>query len=214
MDCNAQFSEIFQSKNFGKMNDFEKTLLSSMYRFETVCEKCNINVSLDSDIFVQYVTSSDIKNSPFHENNWPQYITHTNSAPCRLQCPNCETLIISPSPSLVLPTEILFVEFASDAINVLEFYDEIEIVNLNFKLKGLVRCSSNHFTCAIYEFQHWCYFDDLCDSVRLFDNLQQLFLKYPDNWFFGIYGGASAIENLQTQSPCVKRDKKKTKIGT
>ena len=70
--------------------------------------------------------------------------------------------------------------------NVLEFYDEIEIVHLNFKLKGLVRCSSNHFTCAIYEF-FWCYFDDLCDSVRLFDNLQQLFLKYPDNWFFGIY---------------------------
>ena len=30
-------------------------------------------------------------------------------------------------------------------------------------------------------------FDDLCDSVLAFCNLRELYMKYPDNWFFAIY---------------------------
>ena len=196
MDCNAQFSEIFQSKNFGPMNDFEKTLFTSVYRFELVYERCSVNLSSDSEIFVQFVTLSDINSSGFYENNWPQYITYNNSARSSLQCGNCETLADLPSPSLISPAEVLFVEFGSDAINVLKFHDNIQIVCYDYKLKGLVRCSSHHFTCAISHFDHWHYFDDLCDSVIAFSCLQELFARYPYDWFFGVYTSSSQEDQI------------------
>ena len=147
MDCNAQFSEIFQSKTFGQLNDYEKKLFVNTYRFETVCNKCDNNLTTDSDIFVQYVTLSDVRQSTI-DNNWPQYITWTNSSSGKLQCPNCESSSDIPIASLLSPAEILFVKFASDAVDNLLFYEDIDILSLPYQLKGLVRCKSNHFTCA------------------------------------------------------------------
>ena len=38
----------------------------------------------------------------------------------------------------------LFVEFASDAINKLEFYENIQIIDVDYQLEGLVRCKSTY----------------------------------------------------------------------
>ena len=112
------------------MNDFEKKLFTSVYQFELLCGRCRISLSSNSEIFVQFVTLSDINSSGFHENNWGQYITYNNSARSSLQCRNCETLAALPSPSLISPAEVLFVEFGSDVINVLKFHDNIQMFAL------------------------------------------------------------------------------------
>ena len=187
MDCNAQFSEIFQLKNWGTMNDYEKNLFVSTYRFETECQKCEVKLSSDTKILVQYVTLSDTQTTIENGNDWPHYITLTNSSTGKLHCPACDILSIVPHASLLSTAEILFVEFASDAINKLEFYENIQIIDADYQLEGLVRCKSNHFTCAIYQSDQWYYFDDLCDSLLAFCNLRELYMKYPDNWFFAIY---------------------------
>ena len=37
VDCNAQFSEIFQSKNFGQMNNYEKNNFLSVHIILRLC---------------------------------------------------------------------------------------------------------------------------------------------------------------------------------
>ena len=72
----------------------------------------------------------------------------TNASTRTLHCCTCDILSVVSFASLLSPAEILFVEFASDARNNLTFYEDVEIIGLHYKLKGLVCCSSHHFTCA------------------------------------------------------------------
>ena len=98
------------------MNDYEKNLFVSTYRFETECQKCEVKLSSDTEILSD--TQATIENG----NDWPHYITLTNSSKGKLHCPACDILFIVPHASLLSTAEILFAEFASDAINELEFY--------------------------------------------------------------------------------------------
>ena len=148
-----------------------------------MCNKCNNNLTIDSDIFVQYVTLSDVRESTI-DNNWPHYITWTNYSSGKLQCPNCENSSNIPTASLLSPAEILFVEFASDAVDNLLFYKEIDNLSLPYQLKGLIRCKNHHFTYATMDGNDWLYFDDLCGTVMLFHSLDELLIKFPTGWFF------------------------------
>ena len=79
------------------------------------------------------------------------------------------------------------IEFASDPINHLLFINRINLPGLCYKLKGIVRCKSHHFTCAVEENSKSIYFNDLCDSLLCFSTIEALFAYYPDGWFFGVY---------------------------
>eukprot|EP00794_Sanderia_malayensis_P002573 gene2573-2973_t len=46
------------------------------------------------------------------------------------------------------PAKVLFVEFASDAMNILKFFDHIVIRQFQFGLRAVTRCFHGHFTCA------------------------------------------------------------------
>ena len=48
-------------------------------------------------------------------------------------------------------------------------FEEIEIRGAHYKLRGIVRCYNNHFTCAVKDHNNtcnWAYLDDI--SVRVF----------------------------------------------
>lgn len=69
-------------------------------------------------------------------------------------------------------------------INVFEL---IEITGVHYKLRSVVRCNNNHFTCAVESHSKWTYFDDLCFTVKEFANFSSLRQVYKEGWFFTIY---------------------------
>ena len=44
MNINAQFSEIFQLKVFGEINEYEKSFFVSWYHFPSMCRFCQIEL--------------------------------------------------------------------------------------------------------------------------------------------------------------------------
>ena len=77
------------------------------------------------------------------------------------------------------PAQVVFVEFASDAINTLKFHQEVEIAGFPYYLKGLVRCNNKHFTFAINSQLGRVYVDDLCDNMIYLPTSNDVYLHYP-----------------------------------
>ena len=55
-DCNACFSQIFEENTFGKLNAMELSLFATPRLFEPYCITCQKQVTLNSRIFLTYVT--------------------------------------------------------------------------------------------------------------------------------------------------------------
>ena len=55
-------------------------------------------------------------------------------------------------------------------------FDEILIREAQYKLRGVVRCHNNHFTCAVKDHNTciWTYFDDLSVNLQEFSNFRSL----------------------------------------
>ena len=73
----------------------------------------------------------------------------------------------------------LFIEFSSERINVVPTFDHINLGETKYRLKAMVRCHNNHFTCAILIAEKWTYFDDLISNVKEFANLNSLKSQFP-----------------------------------
>ena len=186
MSANAQFSEIFQLKNF-QFSETEKQLFVSSFNYDGFCVNCNIPINSKVEIFLNYVSFSDLCSHNFETDCWPNLICHRNIENTSLQCSSCMTVSNMPINLSLTPSRILLIEFASDAINKLSFFDNINALQHSYQLKGLVRCLNLHFSCAVFENGSWLLIDDLCDTTISFDTVSQLLSHYPHGWFFGVY---------------------------
>ena len=78
-------------------------------------------------------------------------------------------------------------------INVFEL---IVISGAQYKLRGIVQCNNNHFTCAVESHSKWTYFDDLSVTLREFSSFSSLRQVYKEGCLFTIY------ELREMQSQC------------
>ena len=75
MDSRAQFSEIFHLSAFENLSDseksHEKSKLISTFDFSGICGKRNLMPSGHSEIFVNYITLSDVQRLNLPPSCWP-----------------------------------------------------------------------------------------------------------------------------------------------
>ena len=201
MDCNACFSEIFKEQTFGKLNLEESDLFITRTIFESQCNTCNQKVIMNSNIFATFVTRRELNKYSYDTLSWPSYLSHIYTQPGKLSCAQCEEFTDDPMIKSVSPSHFLFVEFAIDVMSELVFFERIQVGDLHYVLKSLVRCYHSHFTCAIKANNGaWIYIDDMSTSVQEFSTLNILHQFYQDGWFFTIYEFEATTEPSRTSS--------------
>ena len=121
-DCNAQFSEIFSTNAFKNLTETEKSKIVSVYSTIAYCKE---HVITNSDVFVNYISLTQLNSLNINVCNWSSAITLCNT-PNFLQCTTCENRcqrIETQSNSSV----ILLVEFATDIMNYIHFDQNIAV---------------------------------------------------------------------------------------
>ena len=103
-----------------------------------------------------------------------------------LQCDECEKLWPFQS-SVSSLSEVVFVEFSPGLMSLTTFTERISMLGISYYSYAMVRNLGNHFTCAVLENNRWVYIDDLQEDCDNFTTLQQLLLRFPSGWFFGVY---------------------------
>ena len=112
-------------------------------------------VTLNSSILLTVVTAYGLNQLGFDNNMWPLFVTEMHTNPGRLNCVNCDTQTTEPVLRNVLNSRFLFVEFAPALMKDINVFEEILIRGAQYKLRGVVRCHNNHFTCAV-NYLHEC----------------------------------------------------------
>ena len=72
----------------------------------------------------------------------------------------------------------LFIEFPPLLLKNTTMFEVIEIAAARYRLRDVVRCNNNHFTCAV---------DDLCVNILEFPSFSSLRQVYREGRFFAIY---------------------------
>ena len=75
----------------------------------------------------------------------------------------------------------------------------MDVLGENYVLKGMVRCTSHHFTVAVKDDTHWVYIDDMCVSVKRYTSFQDLLHNHLNGWFFAIFEKSSITVNDEIQ---------------
>lgn len=207
MGIDTAFSDIFTDKTFGMMNEDLQSLFTTRQQSISLCSHCNHNISRTLNIIVCYAR-------PFHVN-----FQHEASCPvlfsaylsnillphsANLYCHNCKQTSESLQhfqSSVNLPT-FLFVELASDIINLVEFPENIEVICSTYKLHAIVRSYNSHFTVLIRDNDTWQFFDDLSLPVVTYTSLQQAMSEKRIGCFFGVYKFVSANSHVNTSCSC------------
>ena len=166
MDCNAQFSEIFQKNVFADLNSIEQSEIISTYSQEAFCSACTRTVQCNTEVFINYIRMENVVDSNLSIQQWPSYILFQNMCE-KLQCDICQEPcdVINSATSL---SELIFVEFNHSMMNLCEFESNISLLDNNFELCAMVRHSGSHFTFTVKENNNWCYIDlqDVSSSFR------------------------------------------------
>ena len=90
-DCNACFSQIFEKRAFGYLNEEEESLFMTRRTFDTFYSSCSNFVTLNSSILLTIVTPYGLNQSGLDNNIWPLYVTEIYTNPGRLNYTNCNT---------------------------------------------------------------------------------------------------------------------------
>ena len=201
MNCDAQFSEIFRSKNFAPQfpgsgtesafiascSDKMKENFFSIYKSIGFCSSCDKLVTVVSEVFLNYLSIQDFSGVYDDMSELWSYAILFNNYPHTAQCRDCEY------SCQVFGTEVelgkfLFIELSPILMDRIQFPMEMRINGKIFRLSALVRNKNSHFTCAVNECSTgWKYLDDLQTNINVFRSLQALFQCNSFGWFFGIY---------------------------
>jgi len=73
-DCNACFSQIFEKRTFGCLNEEEKSLFMTRRTF-SFCRSCSSSVTLSSSILLTVVTAKGLNQLGLDNNMWPIFVT-------------------------------------------------------------------------------------------------------------------------------------------
>ena len=91
-DCNACFSQIFEKRIFGYLNEEEESLFMTLRTFDSFCTSCSNFVTLNSSVvLITVVTAYGLNQSGLGNNIWPLFVTEIYTNPGRLNCTNCNT---------------------------------------------------------------------------------------------------------------------------
>ena len=146
-DCNACFSQIFERRTFGIMHVEEESLFATLRTFDSFCSKCANLVTLNSSIFLTVVTEHGLNQLGLDKNMWPLYVTDVHTNPGRLKCMSCNSPTTQPVLKNVSNSKFLFIEFPPGLKKDINVFELIVISGAQYKLRGVVRCNNNHFTC-------------------------------------------------------------------
>ena len=102
-----------------------------------------------------------------------------------LRCRNCDRAIDVKISNFELPI-VLLIEFSPEIVRLCSFKTQINIDGTVYVLKGLVRHTGNHFTCALSGLNSWSYIDDLRPNKKVFSSLNSLYNQFSC-WFFAVY---------------------------
>lgn len=186
-DCNACFSEIFEEKTFGFLNEEEENLFTTLRSFDSICNTCEQVITLNSRIILTVVTINGLNELGLDKNMWPLYVTDIHTRPGRLNCINCHSSTAEPVLRTVSNSKFLFIEFPPELMVDIDVFEEIEVSGAQYNLRGIVRCHNNHFTCGVESHRKWTYFDDLSVNLQEFPSLETLRQVYSHGCFFTIY---------------------------
>ena len=186
MDCNAQFSEIFCKNVFTDMGEQELSKIISKHNQTAFCSNCQKNLNTCIEVFVNYISLEEILQLRYSFEDWPSFVINRNVSLQNLQCDECEKLWPCQS-SVSSLSEVVFVEFSPGLMSLTTFTEHISMLGISYHLYAMVRNLGNHFTCAVLENNRWVYIDDLQEDCDNFTTLQQLLLRFPSGWFFGVY---------------------------
>ena len=88
---NACFSQRFEKRTFGYLNEEEESLFTTLTTFDSFCSSCSNFVTLSSSIIVTVVTAHGLNQLGLDNNMWPLFVTEMHKNPGRLNCANCDT---------------------------------------------------------------------------------------------------------------------------
>lgn len=106
-DCNAQFSEIFQERVFGNLNQVEKSLFTTSYELEHHCI-CGKFLKKSFETFVRYVDFPTTNIPLDFFSSWPIYLD--NYSEIDLKCDVCLSEHCLNS-NVVTSAKFAFIEF-------------------------------------------------------------------------------------------------------
>ncbi|CAH3041581.1 unnamed protein product [Porites lobata] len=141
--------QIFEKRTIGYLNEEEENLFMTQRTFDSFCRSCSSSVTLNSSILLTVVTAYGLNQLGLDNNMWPIFVTQMHTNPGRLNCTNCHTQTSEPVLRNVLNSHFLFIEFSPALMKDINVFEEIEISGAQYKLRGVVRCHNNHFTCAV-----------------------------------------------------------------
>ena len=107
-DCNACFSQIFEKRTFGYLNEEEENLFMTQRTFDSFCRSCSSSVTLNSSILLTVVTAYGLNQLGLDNNMWPIFVTQMHTNPGRLNYTNCDTQTSEPVLRNVLNSCFLF----------------------------------------------------------------------------------------------------------
>ena len=90
-DCNACFSQIFEKRTFGCLNEEEESLFMTLWIFDSFCSSCSNFVTLKGSILLTVVAAYGLNQSGLDNNIWPLFATEMHTNPGRLNCTNCHS---------------------------------------------------------------------------------------------------------------------------
>ena len=169
MDCNAQFSELFQKIVFSPVENLSVTeykSLFSLYCHSGYCLSCEQQISINNEVLVNYITLAEMLHSSTPLVQWSNFIAQSNTL-TRIQCPHyatiCHVQTVRTEKEL---SHIMFVELSIGMINISKFRLQIRLADKEYRLVGLVKYLGMHFTSAVYNQYNssWLYFHDLISS--------------------------------------------------
>ena len=182
MDSEGQFSQTFELKVF-QLKRNEKELFVSKLDLQGFCNACHKFIDTQIELFLHFLRMSDIINYNSGTQSWSTALT-SNLVNQNLHCQQCDNCIDTVASDIKFsPSKILFVQFASDVINLLSFLQNINILGTDYSLRAIVRCINHHFSCAVYQNNSWSFIDDLCDRVQYFTSIQQLYHLHQEGCF-------------------------------
>ena len=127
--CNAAFSQIFEENTFGSLNTEELRLFATQRVFESYCESCENQITLDSRIFLTFVTQTELSKLGYDTISWPLYVSEIHTQPGRLKCKDCGCLAKEPLITSVVNSKFLFIEFSPEIRESILVYDKIKVGN-------------------------------------------------------------------------------------
>ena len=159
MSDDAVFSDTFTLNAVGVMTEDLKRLFLIQVTNRTLCSHCNNTVVCKSSIFVLYLTPLNLLQNQSFENCISATILPNS---CRLYCNFCQkdSGDVSMLQHFVLLPTFLIVELSSNCMDQIFFTLTMDVLGQRYVLKGMIRCSSHHFTVAVKDDTRWVYIDD------------------------------------------------------